>query len=99
MTCSIDDAANEKSLLEKAGFAANDVSEWLAAVPELGNDLSSDSAMCVKFWDLGQRLRAKLPRRIQRVANESVACDLIHRKNGTSASAFWVSTSKRSTAG
>jgi (3,5-dihydroxyphenyl)acetyl-CoA 1,2-dioxygenase len=80
MNCNTDAAANEKSLLEKAGFAADHASEWLAALPELGNDLSSDSAMCVKFWDLGQRLRAKLPRRIQRISNESVASDLIHRK-------------------
>jgi len=80
MNCSIDDAGNEKLLLEKAGLAANDVSEWFAALPELSSDLKSDSAMCAKFWDLSRRLRAKLPRRTQRAANDAAASDVIHRK-------------------
>src|SRR6516162_1441981 len=80
MNCSLDDSGNDKSLLEKAGFAASDVSEWSAALPELRNDLKSDSTMCVKFWDLAQRLRAKLPRRTQRTSNDAAASDLIHRK-------------------
>jgi (3,5-dihydroxyphenyl)acetyl-CoA 1,2-dioxygenase len=77
---SIDDAGNEKSLLEKAGFAADDVSEWFTAFPELRDDLKSDSAMCVKFWDLAQRLRAKLPSRPQRASNHAAAGDLIRCK-------------------
>jgi (3,5-dihydroxyphenyl)acetyl-CoA 1,2-dioxygenase len=80
MNRSIDDAGNEKSLLEKAGFAADEVSEWFTAFPELRDDLKSDSAMCVKFWDLGQRLRAKLPSRPQRASNHAAASDLIRRK-------------------
>jgi (3,5-dihydroxyphenyl)acetyl-CoA 1,2-dioxygenase len=80
MNSSVDDVRNERSLLEKAGFAADDVSEWFAALPELRKDLKSDSAMCVKFWDLAQRLRAKLPRRAQRASNDAAASDLIHRK-------------------
>jgi (3,5-dihydroxyphenyl)acetyl-CoA 1,2-dioxygenase len=80
MNCSIDDAGDEKPLLERAGFAADDVSEWSAALPELRNDLKSDSAMCVKFWHLAQRLRAKLPRRTQRASNDAAASDVIHRR-------------------
>jgi (3,5-dihydroxyphenyl)acetyl-CoA 1,2-dioxygenase len=80
MNCSIDDAGNEKSLLEKAGFAVDEVSEWFTAFPELRDDLKSDSAMCVKFWDLAQRLRAKLPSRPQRASNHAAASDLIRRK-------------------
>jgi (3,5-dihydroxyphenyl)acetyl-CoA 1,2-dioxygenase len=80
MNCSLDDSGNDKSLLEKAGFAASDVSEWSAALPELRNDLKSDSTMCVKFWDLAQRLRAKLPRRTQRTSNDAAVSDVIHRK-------------------
>ena len=80
MNRSIDDAGNEKSLLEKAGFAADEVSEWFTAFPELRDDLKSDSAMCVKFWDLAQRLRAKLPSRPQRASNHAAASDLIRRK-------------------
>src|SRR6516162_9466655 len=80
MNSSVDDVRNESSLLEKAGFAADDVSEWFAALPELRKDLKSDSAMCVKFWDLAQRLRAKLPRRTQRTSNDAAASDVIHRK-------------------
>jgi (3,5-dihydroxyphenyl)acetyl-CoA 1,2-dioxygenase len=80
MNRSIDDAGNEKSLLEKAGFAADEVSEWFTAFPELRDDLKSDSAMCVRFWDLAQRLRAKLPSRPQRASNHAAASDLIRRK-------------------
>jgi (3,5-dihydroxyphenyl)acetyl-CoA 1,2-dioxygenase len=80
MNRSIDDAGNEKSLLEKAGFAVDEVSEWFTAFPELRDDLKSDSAMCVKFWDLAQRLRAKLPSRPQRASNHAAASDLIRRK-------------------
>jgi thioesterase DpgC len=80
MNCSIDDVGNDKLLLEKAGFAANDVSEWFATLPELRSDLKSDSAMCVKFWDLSRRLRGKLPRRTQRASNDAAASDVIHHK-------------------
>jgi (3,5-dihydroxyphenyl)acetyl-CoA 1,2-dioxygenase len=80
MNSTINDAVNAKALLERVGFATDDVGEWLAAVPELRNDLNSDSAICLKLWDLGQRLRAKLPRRTARSANDTAAIDLIHRK-------------------
>jgi (3,5-dihydroxyphenyl)acetyl-CoA 1,2-dioxygenase len=80
MNSTINDDVNSKPLLEKVGFAEDDVDEWLAAVPKLRNDLNSDSALCLKFWDLGQRLRAKLPKRTERSANETAASDLMHRK-------------------
>jgi (3,5-dihydroxyphenyl)acetyl-CoA 1,2-dioxygenase len=80
MNSPINDALDEKALLEKLGFAADDMGEWAAGVPELRNDLNSDSAISAKFWDLGKRLRAKLPRRTARSANETAAGDLIHRK-------------------
>jgi hypothetical protein len=49
-------------------------------VPELRNDFSSDSAKCSKFWDLGQRLRAKIPAGAARNANDAAASEFLRRK-------------------
>ena len=80
MNSTIDSTTNEGALLKNAGFASGDVSAWLAAVPELRNDFSSDSAGCSKFWDLGQRLRAKIPAGAARNANDAAASELLRCK-------------------
>jgi thioesterase DpgC len=79
MNSEIDDAINERTLLEKAGLASGDASAWLAGLPELRNDFSTDSRACSNFWALGQRLRTQLPKRAARDPNHAAASELIHR--------------------
>lgn len=80
MNPSIDDAIDERGVLEKAGLASNGASAWLAALPELRNDFSTDSRACSNFWDLGQKLRTQLPGRAARNANHAAASELLLRK-------------------
>jgi len=61
MNSRIDDAIDERAVLEKAGLATSDATAWLAALPELHNDFSADSRACSNFWNLGQKLRTQLP--------------------------------------
>jgi (3,5-dihydroxyphenyl)acetyl-CoA 1,2-dioxygenase len=71
---------DERALLEQAGLASGDVRAWLAAYPELRNDFSSDSRACSNWWAVGERLRAKLPKRVARKPNAIAASELIHAK-------------------
>src|SRR5262245_30717670 len=66
MNSKIDNTIHERNLLEKAGLATVDVSAWLAARHELRNDFGADSRACSDYWDLGQKLRAQLPKRAAR---------------------------------
>ena len=79
MNSKIDSTIHERNLLEKAGLATVDVSAWLAARHELRNDFGADSRACSDFWDLGQKLRAQLPKRAARNPNDTAASELIHR--------------------
>jgi thioesterase DpgC len=76
----IDDTINERSLLETAGLASADANAWLAALPELRNDLGTDGRACSNFWDLGRKLRTQLPRRSTRNPSHAAASGLILRK-------------------
>lgn len=80
MNSKIDGTFDERTPLEKAGLASSDVSAWFAAFPELRNDFHSDSAASSNFWDLSQRLRAKLPKRAARNPSDAAASEIIHRK-------------------
>jgi len=80
MNSKIDTTFNERTLLERAGLASGDVNAWLAALPELRNDFSSDSAASSNLWGLGQRLRTQLPKRAARNPNDDAAGELVHRK-------------------
>src|SRR5215510_9296353 len=73
MNSKIDNTIHERNLLEKAGLATVDVSAWLAARHELRNDFGADSRACSDYWDLGQKLRAQLPKRAARNPNDTAA--------------------------
>ena len=62
----LDGTANERAILERAGFSPGDATAWCAAHPELRDDFGSDSAASTRFWDLSQGLRAKLPAKTAR---------------------------------
>ena len=72
MTSEID-ANRESSGLEKAGLAAGGAQAWLAAWPELRSDYDDDSRACSRFWTLGGKLRARLPKRTERNAAQAAA--------------------------
>jgi enoyl-CoA hydratase/carnithine racemase len=74
------DASGERGVLEKAGIAAVEAQAWLAALPELRNDFGADSRACSNFWGLGEKLRARLPTRTVRNADQAAASALIHAK-------------------
>jgi thioesterase DpgC len=74
------DANRESSVLEKAGLAGDEAQNWLAAWPELRNDYGGDSRACSRFWVLGGRLRARLPKRTERNIAQVAASGLIHAK-------------------
>jgi enoyl-CoA hydratase/carnithine racemase len=74
-----DGTANERAILERAGFSPGDATAWCAAHPELRNDFGSDSAVSTRFWDLSQGVRAKLPARTAREADGAAAGALLHR--------------------
>ena len=67
-------------VLEKAGLAAGEAQAWLAAWPELRSDCDDDSRACSRFWTLGGKLRARLPKRTERNAAQAAASGLIHAK-------------------
>ena len=75
----VDGAADERAVLEKAGFSSSDATAWCIAHPELHNDFGSDSAASTHFWDLSQRLRAKLPARNACDPDDAAAGALLHR--------------------
>jgi (3,5-dihydroxyphenyl)acetyl-CoA 1,2-dioxygenase len=70
---------DERALLERAGLAFDEVSAWLTA-PELRDDFDADTAVCSSWWNLGEKLRAQLPKRAARDRNAAAASDLIHHK-------------------
>jgi thioesterase DpgC len=74
-----DGTANERAILERAGFSPDDATAWCAAHPELRDDFGFDSAASTWFWDLSQGLRAKLPARAAREADGAAASALLHR--------------------
>jgi thioesterase DpgC len=74
------DASGEGSVLERAGLAAAETQAWLAALPELRNDFDGDSRACSRFWALGEKLRAQLPGRAARNADQAAAGAHLHGK-------------------
>jgi (3,5-dihydroxyphenyl)acetyl-CoA 1,2-dioxygenase len=75
----VDGKADARVMLEKAGFPSDDATAWCVAHPELRNDFGFDSNASTRFWDLSQRLRAKLPARTARGADAAAASALLHR--------------------
>jgi (3,5-dihydroxyphenyl)acetyl-CoA 1,2-dioxygenase len=75
----LDGTANERAILERAGFSPDDATAWCVAHPELRDDFGFDSAASTRFWDLSQRLRAKLPARTARDPDGAAASALLHR--------------------
>jgi enoyl-CoA hydratase/carnithine racemase len=75
----LDGTANERAILERAGFSPDDATAWCVAHPELRDDFGFDSAASTRFWDLSQRLRARLPARTAREADGAAASALLHR--------------------
>src|SRR5215471_17592011 len=79
MDKTLDGTANERALLERAGFSPGDATAWCVAHPELRDDFGFDSAASTHFWDLSQRLRANLPARTARDPDGAAASALLHR--------------------
>jgi thioesterase DpgC len=79
MDKTFDGTANERAILERAGFSPDDATAWCVAHPELRDDFGFDSAASTRFWDLSQRLRAKLPARTARDPEGAAASSLLHR--------------------
>ena len=79
MDKTLDGTANERAILERAGFSSGDATAWCVAHPELRDDFGFDSAASTRFWDLSQRLRAKLPARTARDPDGAAASALLHR--------------------
>lgn len=79
MDKTLDGTANERALLERAGFSPGDATAWCVAHPELRDDFGFDSAASTRFWDLSQRLRANLPARTTRDPDGAAASALLHR--------------------
>src|SRR5262245_60026873 len=79
MDKTLDGTANERALLERAGFSPGDATAWCVALPELRDDFGFDSAASTHFWDLSQRLRANLPARTARDPDGAAASALLHR--------------------
>jgi thioesterase DpgC len=80
MLSATDETSNESALLEKAGLPSSEVSAWLDAVPEIRGDFRSDSGACSAFWSMAGALRARLPGKPARSADEAAANDAIDRK-------------------
>ena len=79
MDKTLDGTADERAILERAGFSSGDATAWCVAHPELRDDFGFDSAASTRFWDLSQRLRAKLPARTARDPDGAAASALLHR--------------------
>jgi thioesterase DpgC len=69
-----------KAILEQAGLAEGPSGAWLAALPELRKDFAADSRACSAYWELGAKLRKRLPKRTARNPDEAAAAALILRK-------------------
>jgi thioesterase DpgC len=74
------DANGERIVLERSGLAAAETQAWLAAWPKLSNDFNGDSRACSRFWALGEGLRAQLPSRTARHADQAAAGALLNAK-------------------
>jgi (3,5-dihydroxyphenyl)acetyl-CoA 1,2-dioxygenase len=74
-----DGTADKRAILERAGFSPDDATAWCVAHPELRDDFGFDSAASTRFWDLSQRLRAKLPAKTARDPDGAAASALLHR--------------------
>jgi (3,5-dihydroxyphenyl)acetyl-CoA 1,2-dioxygenase len=72
------DASGQGNVLERAGLAAAETQAWLAALPELHSDFDDDSRACSRFWERGKTLRAQLPSRTARNADQAAASALLH---------------------
>jgi (3,5-dihydroxyphenyl)acetyl-CoA 1,2-dioxygenase len=72
------DASGQGNVLERAGLAAAETQAWLAALPELHSDFDDDSRACSRFWERGKTLRAQLPGRTARNADQAAASALLH---------------------
>ena len=62
-----------------AGLPRPLVATWIETWPSLRNDFAADREACSSFWSQAVALRARLPTRPARNADQSTAAALIHR--------------------
>ncbi len=72
--------AQAPDVLQRAGLAAEDAAQWLAAAPAASGDFARDRDAFGRFWRLGDGLRDRLPAKPERNAAEAAACDLLLRR-------------------
>lgn len=72
--------SKETAVLGKAGLPPGVVKSWLRARPGIRGDFRADAAACAKFWRMSAKLRAQLPAKAGRNADQSAACDLIFER-------------------
>ncbi len=65
------------ALLVRAGVPAESADGFLKASPRLEGDFQQDIEAFSRYWRTGSELRAKLPAKPARNADEAAACDLI----------------------
>jgi thioesterase DpgC len=76
----IDGKQDAAAALQAAGLPPEDVKAWLGAATALRGDFAADAAACSALWGRGFGLRAKLPRKGARNANQTAAAALIHAR-------------------
>jgi thioesterase DpgC len=71
---------DEAALLGRVGLPSESTVDFLNASPSLQGDFQHDAAAFSKYWRAGAALRARLPAKTARNADEAAACNLILRE-------------------
>jgi (3,5-dihydroxyphenyl)acetyl-CoA 1,2-dioxygenase len=71
---------DEPTVLARAGIAPGAAAAFLKARPRGGGDFAADCAVFSDFWQQAATLRATLPAKPARNADQAAACDLILRQ-------------------
>ncbi len=79
---------DEAALLVRAGLPPDSAFAFLDASPPLQGDFQHDVAAFTKYWQTGAALRARLPAKPARHADEAAACDLILREERKARESF-----------
>jgi (3,5-dihydroxyphenyl)acetyl-CoA 1,2-dioxygenase len=89
MSCRSQAADGDQSAsLARAGIAAGAAAVFLESRPRVGGDFAADCAAFSGYWRQAAALRATLPAKLARNADQAAACDLIQGEEREAREAF-----------
>jgi (3,5-dihydroxyphenyl)acetyl-CoA 1,2-dioxygenase len=80
--------ADEVAVLVRGGIPPGAAAAFLECRPRVGGDFAADCAAFSSYWQRAAALRATLPAKLARNADQAAACDLVLREEREAREAF-----------